>query len=231
MKRDDGTVLRLKGLDFLEPPEAQRKGRSTPLPWAKMRSPADSSPEGERHALRIEGLKARRNGWLALAIYHEIVRVLTARSAALRWYLIGSDFRPATAAEVAQWIAQPDRRAVGAALRALEAVGLLERVRAPDFAAAHREDRKPIVPDGPVAPSDAETGEDRPSSPDERTVSGAAPETCAENGASEAEKRAAFRRGAGQRGGDYSQETRDGRGAGAGGPTPRAARKQRRVEA
>ena len=208
---DDGTVLVLAEAAFTEPSEATRKSRSTPLPWCKMRSPADCSPEGEIHALRIRSLKARKNGWQALAILDELTRVLTARSVALRWYLVGGDFRAATAGEVAQWIAHPDVRAVRAALRVLEAVGLLERVPAPDFAAAHREDRKAVARNAPVAHDEPESGEDRPAAAVGGTVSGAAPEKCAENGSSQAEKRATFRRGAGQRGGDPSRlETIDG---------------------
>ncbi len=173
-KPNDGTVLYLEGLDWLLPWDAKRKGRSTPLPWGKFRTAADSTPEGIRYRQQRDAIKTRRDGAAVLGVYDEILAAYGfGQIAPLRGWLVNHDTRAATAAQLAQTIGIRDRNLVARALRALEGVGLLARLPRPDFQTAIAKDltlqpdgtpqvempqmpKMPKMPDTPDDPDDAE---------------------------------------------------------------------------
>ena len=135
-------VLYIADLWQFLPDDARRKGRSTPLEWGKLRSPADDSEGGVRHQLRLHAIKALRDGFAIAGIYYELLAHFGfARSAALRGWLVNHDYRAATIPQIGQVIGCADAAFLSRAIKALLAAGLLVRAQHPDFEAAIAKDR------------------------------------------------------------------------------------------
>ena len=154
-------VLYLAEVGSLLPLDAQRKdkkARSTPLPWLKFRTAADTTAAGQRYAMRIAAVKACDDGFAVLCVYYELLATYGGdRIAALRGYLVNHHLRQASAPEIAQAIGCWDRELVTYAVGVLLREGLLvERQKSIDeFLAAIKADRTsaPVV-DPPDDPDD-----------------------------------------------------------------------------
>jgi hypothetical protein len=124
-------VLYLAELGSLLPRDAQREGagrklRSTPIPWLKFRTAADTTPAGQRYMMRRAAVKARANGFALLGIFDELLATYGGdRIAALRGYLVNHHLLPASTGELCQAIGCFERPLVEAALAALLREGLL----------------------------------------------------------------------------------------------------------
>jgi hypothetical protein len=139
---NDNQVLYIEGIGQLLPLDAERKGRSTPLEWGKLRSPADCSERGVIYNMRIQEVKTRREGWAFLGIYYTLLATFGfGRIAPLRGWLVNHMFLAAGGPYIGQVIGCADLRLLARALRALEDVGLLARVERPDLADAVAHDR------------------------------------------------------------------------------------------
>jgi hypothetical protein len=178
-------VLYLAEIGGLLPPDALREGngrklRSTPIPWLKFRTAADTTAAGQRYAMRRRAVKADDRGMAILGIYDELLLTYGGdRIAPLRGYLVNHHMRAATTAEIAMEIGWHDRDLVDHAIQVLLQVGLLVWRTRPDFQEAIRVDRTlapsydpPDDPDDSLAndvPAGIEaTADDVPSGPRRR---------------------------------------------------------------
>jgi hypothetical protein len=193
MTGSDETVLYIAELWQLLPEDAKRKGRSTPLEWGKLRTPADDNEGGVRHQMRCQAVKAMREGFGILGVYYDLLAVFGfARSAALRGWLINHDYQAATVAQIGQAIGCADAGFLGRAIRGLVKIGLLVRAKRPDFHDAIANDRtiragaaEPATPGvkGEPPPEGEKGAKERPSGAmrrrghksDRRRVSGVRP--------------------------------------------------------
>ncbi len=154
-------VLYLSELGALLPADALREGngrklRSTPIPWLKFRTPADTTDTGIRYSMRRQAVKATDRGWEKLAVYDEIFIAYGGdRIAPLRGYIVNHHLLAATAEEIGIEIRCFDFDLVKQAVQTLLKVGLLVLRKPPSFAEAIRADKT-------LAPRD-----DKPDDPNE----------------------------------------------------------------
>lgn len=146
-------VLYIAGWNLLMPYDDQRTGRSSPLRFLLFRCPADNTPEGQLYRMARESLKIQPHGFLALAVYDEMLLAYGGNKiATLRGFVVNHRLRTASATEIAQAIGCRSRLVVAAAVRKLLAVGLLVYVARPDFQEAIRLDKTIEVDDRPPCP-------------------------------------------------------------------------------
>ncbi len=126
---------------LFEPEEAKRKGRSSPLSFAKLITPAVRTDEGLSHRRKVDCAKAAKNGYAVVGLYTELLCYSAAQNAAIRGWFVNGDYSPASVAVIAQRLGCGDISFVKNALRTLERVKLMERIAPPDFLAAVRADK------------------------------------------------------------------------------------------
>lgn len=135
------TVLYIAEADQMIPYDDQRKGRSSPLPFVKFRTPGDTSADGLRYRQRRQALKALPRGWSMLAIYDELVICYAGdRIAPLRGFVVNHRHDSATIAQIALEIGAFDLGLVKRAIAAMLEIGLLVYVQRPNFEEAISKD-------------------------------------------------------------------------------------------
>lgn len=124
-------VMYLAEIGGLLPPDATREGagrklRSTPLPWLRFRTPADTSPAGTRYAMRRRAIKGMKDGLAILGIYDELFGTYGGdRIAPIRGYLLNHHLLQASTSEIAVEVLCLDTALVERAVAAMLDVGLL----------------------------------------------------------------------------------------------------------
>ncbi len=150
-KRNVWHVVEYRGL--FEPGEAQRKGRSSPLPFVKLLTGAANEPQQQQHARKLQAIKAMKDGLAYLGVYSEVLRFTSNQSVALRGFVLTWGYRPPSWSEMAILLGIPDQTLLKKAFKALDQVQLMEQVAPPDF-------EKAVVKDVPAERFPAESGEE-----------------------------------------------------------------------